>query len=600
MSRPRRVPFAYVLALVLLAVFLVACPATSAPTEEASSAESYAPGRTGEIRELSVVLPGESTPTTVTVEVVDGLAIFQGDIILGEADALSTQSVAISEAGTRWPDGVVPYEIDAALSATMVSRVEAAIQHWNDNTNLTLVERDGETDYVEFTTGSGCSSSVGRQTGRQTIHLASGCSTGNAIHEIGHAIGFWHEQSREDRDQFVEILIDNVQDDKTHNFDLHDDDGTDVGAYDFGSVMHYPATAFGTTDANGNRRTTIRTIPPGIAIGQRNGLSPLDIESANRLYPTGPTPYLELEGPGAGLDEWDDLVFSATVVDDIDVDLSGYALRWTYDQWNGVPFTIDTTASGEDTTPIRLCDGVYTVDVEAVSVPAGVSASVADSVTFTVANGEPKPARCGWSIDIVEPSDGQVFTTADSVRLRAVIDDDHPETDDPLSAVVWRLGGPDGLIIQSPDILDFTRDKWGVGTQVIHVDYGGEASDQISFEVIETTNASPTATITSPSDGDVVNYLNYDYDASAMYLPVVGSGSDVEDGPLSGASLTWSWRVAGTSTWNAGGTGASTELRLPFVSISPSASIEIRLGATDSEDLTSFAIVEVTVLGVQN
>lgn len=67
------------------------------------------------------MLPGHSKATAVTCDIIDGKAIFEGDIMLGEVDAqghllvdtsdFTAQSVAISGNEYRWPLGVVPYVI---------------------------------------------------------------------------------------------------------------------------------------------------------------------------------------------------------------------------------------------------------------------------------------------------------------------------------------------------------------------------------------------------------------------------------------------------------------------------------------------------------
>ncbi|CAF0748921.1 unnamed protein product [Adineta steineri] len=219
--------------------------------------------------------------------------LVEGDMLFPAEFANSIRGVAARGSSVPWTKGIVPYEILPGYASTQQAFIIATMQKMerliavNNYKCIQFRPRiASDIYYITIVNGQGCASYVGQNTGvtmARTVTLQHPGCIGEAhiMHELLHALGFYHEQSRPDRDDYVRINYANIQYGMINNFDKYTNTAVDTQntPYDYKSVMHYEKNTFSV-----NGLPTIEPLVSNVSIGQRDNMSLIDIQEVRLFY----------------------------------------------------------------------------------------------------------------------------------------------------------------------------------------------------------------------------------------------------------------------------------------------------------------------------
>ncbi|XP_063054506.1 meprin A subunit beta-like [Engraulis encrasicolus] len=202
---------------------------------------------------------------------------------MGEGDIAEDDQRSSIVRDSQW-DSSVPYELDAGLDMNAKGIILRAFEQFRLKTCIDFKPRRSESHYISVEKQNGCWSYVGKNGMKQTLSIGKDCDHISFVeHEFLHALGFLHEQSRYDREDYMSINWKNVVPGMAYNFERYGEaiSSTLGTPYDYWSIMHYGQDAF--SDKTG---PTIRTNDASFqdVIGKRLEMSFYDVEEVNRLY----------------------------------------------------------------------------------------------------------------------------------------------------------------------------------------------------------------------------------------------------------------------------------------------------------------------------
>ena len=217
---------------------------------------------------------------------------FYGDVIFSkeqveEMSTPRTRSAAIKSKSRYWPNKSINYTISSGFSTSDIATITNALSDITSHTNIAFHKvNNTNKNYILFVCDKDANfSPLGMQTGGNEIHIQPGKQKGIYLHEIMHSLGYFHEFTRTDRDNYVEVFPGLAVDGMQYNFEKYaiNYDGYDIGTFDFNSVMMYDSYAF----AKSNLPTMVKHgtgYPMGTFVANKKELSEGDIMGLKFIY----------------------------------------------------------------------------------------------------------------------------------------------------------------------------------------------------------------------------------------------------------------------------------------------------------------------------
>jgi len=222
-------------------------------------------------------------PFPLALRALHNPQLFSGDIVRYQR---YENRNAVSQSYWLWPNAEIPYYIEPALNSQK-TLIMNAMSQFSQYTCIKFRERTAnDKDSVRIFKGNGCYATIGKDDDNpEMVSLGDGCYyEGTVVHELMHSVGFYHEQNRSDRDSFITIYWDNIDEAYKDQFNkLDPSDNKILTPFDYNSIMLYGPHSY----SKDGKAITMEPKYSGftmLEVFDKPGLTQMDAKAINLLY----------------------------------------------------------------------------------------------------------------------------------------------------------------------------------------------------------------------------------------------------------------------------------------------------------------------------